>query len=112
MFYVANLGNSRGILSKDLGHSIYQISVDHTPSNEKEKDRIIKMGGSAVLSDDNPQRPGVYITKPGKLEVSRSFGYANLKEGNPGLVLSIPDIISFELKEDFDFIILGSKIYI
>jgi serine/threonine protein phosphatase PrpC len=42
--YVSNLGDSRAILS--LNDTIYQLTKDHVPSDEGEKQRIIKMKGS------------------------------------------------------------------
>ena len=48
-----------------------------------------------------------------KKKVSRAFGdiEAKLPElgGNPKVLLSTPQIISFKLKEESDFIVMGSK---
>lgn len=57
---------------------------------------------------------GPYRVLPGRLSVSRTFGdiEAKLKKygGNPKVVIAQPDIKSFKLKQDYDFILLGSFI--
>jgi serine/threonine protein phosphatase PrpC len=40
MIYVANVGDSRAILSMDNGSQIAMISRDHKPDDEQEKVRI------------------------------------------------------------------------
>ena len=44
IFYIANVGDSRAVLSQLGGQSV-QLSRDHKPSDEQEKQRIIKAGG-------------------------------------------------------------------
>jgi protein phosphatase PTC2/3 len=43
--YVANLGDSRAILTSENNKKFYQITKDHKPSNPSEQERIIKAGG-------------------------------------------------------------------
>ena len=43
--YVANLGDSRAIVSKHRGKVIQAITLDHKPSMEAEQQRIIAKGG-------------------------------------------------------------------
>ena len=45
MCYVANVGDSRAILSADFGLKLYSLSKDHKPMEEFEKKRIIEAGG-------------------------------------------------------------------
>ena len=43
--YVINLGDSRALYSSDSGTQLYQITRDHKPEDEVEKQRIEKNGG-------------------------------------------------------------------
>lgn len=49
---------------------------------------------------------------PGRLSVSRTFGDAEAKlvqtGGNPNVVIATPEIKSFKITKDHDFIIMGS----
>jgi hypothetical protein len=52
---------------------------------------------------------------PGRLSVSRTIGDIDAKlpkyGGNPNVVIATPDILSFNLKQNHDFIFLGSIFY-
>ena len=43
--YVANVGDSRAVLSCDGGAKIFPLTRDHKPSEELENKRIIEAGG-------------------------------------------------------------------
>ena len=43
--YVANVGDSRAVLSGDYGQKVYTLSRDHKPGDELEQKRIINGGG-------------------------------------------------------------------
>lgn len=45
MIYVANVGDSRCIMSMDCGSQIAALSRDHKPDDELEKQRIQLAGG-------------------------------------------------------------------
>lgn len=45
MCYVANVGDSRAILSADQGARLFPLSRDHKPNDEMERKRIIEGGG-------------------------------------------------------------------
>ena len=43
--FIANVGDSRALLSAYSGKKIFPLSKDHKPSETEEKERIIKAGG-------------------------------------------------------------------
>ena len=45
MCYVANVGDSRSVMSGECGNKIYVLSRDHKPLDEEEHKRIISCGG-------------------------------------------------------------------
>ena len=42
---MANVGDSRAVLSQGKGNKIFPLSKDHKPDEEKEKIRILEAGG-------------------------------------------------------------------
>ena len=56
-----------------------------------------------------------YRVFPGKLSVSRTIGDLEAKSikygGNPKVVIPIPDIISFDLTSNTDFIFIGCILF-
>jgi protein phosphatase PTC2/3 len=54
---------------------------------------------------------GPFRVAPGRLSVSRTIGDIEAKDkrygGNPEVVVPTPDIISFKIKSNYDFIALG-----
>jgi protein phosphatase 2C family protein 2/3 len=56
---------------------------------------------------------GPYRVFPGRLSVSRTFGDIEAKltqfGGLPGVVVATPEITSFKIKPDLDFLVLGCK---
>ena len=55
--YIANIGDSRAILSINGGTKVKQLTVDHKPDNMKEFERAIKNGSKIYLDDnDDPYR--------------------------------------------------------
>ena len=134
--YIANVGDSRCIISLDNGQTRKDVTRDHKPNYPYEKERIIANGGkiyqTQTLLNQNEEKDdlidnddvsnieknsnliliGPYRVSPGNLSVSRTIGdpMAKLSKygGNSKVVISEPDIFCFDLiKEDIDFLILG-----
>ena len=134
LIYVANLGDSRAIISMEEGKKIKPISIDHKPNNPKEFERINKCGGKVYLDNDDNEdikdiskltfinkvqdfekyalnNDVIYREYPSSLAVVRTIGdyAAKSKEfgGVKGSILSIPDIFVFESSSFYDFILIG-----
>lgn len=77
--YVCNVGDSRGILSRNMGAVKYALTRDHKPCDEQEKKRIFDAGGKIYQSvpahikkggDANTLNvPIPYRISPGRLAV-------------------------------------------
>ncbi|EUD65056.1 hypothetical protein C922_04569 [Plasmodium inui San Antonio 1] len=96
MMYIANIGDSRCVLSKN-GRAVV-VTVDHRAGgNKKEEERIITSGG--ILDDEG------YLG--GCLGVCRGFGSFDKKtrEKLKGLVCE-PDLFQIKLTEDDEFLII------
>lgn len=114
--FVANLGDSRGILSGNNGKKLYVLSKDHKPDEESESKRIFESGGKVYQSvsdtSDGPTPTGPFRVYPGRLSVSRTFGdiFAKMPElgGNIKSIIAVPEIKAFKILRDHDFIVLGS----
>ena len=109
MCYIANVGDSRAILSASGGKEIFQLTNDHKPNSEKEKKRIKKRGG--VVYKTNPFQ-SIFRVIPGNLSVSRTIGDAESKipfyGGKEGVIIPTPEITKFRIDEKkFDFILMG-----
>ncbi|CAK91754.1 unnamed protein product (macronuclear) [Paramecium tetraurelia] len=112
--YVANVGDSRAILSAESGKKVIDLSKDHKP--ELERDRIIKGGGQVYqthgVNGEGQTILGPMRVNPGRLSVSRTFGDIEAKlekfGGNPKIVIAEPEIKHIKIVNDHDFIVLGS----
>lgn len=97
ILYISNLGDSKAILcryNKDSKkHVAVPLSVDHSPTDYKERMRIQKAGGHV--------RDGRVM---GIIEVSRSIGDGQYKALG---ITSIPDIKRCQLTDDDAFILLA-----
>ncbi|CDW83297.1 serine threonine protein phosphatase [Stylonychia lemnae] len=120
MVYVANVGDSRAILSANNGQKIYCLSKDHKPNDPCEEKRIVQNGGKlyqtpipvkipllnggTIISKNTPlpqQQMGPQRVFPGRLSVSRTFGdiEAKLRQygGLPGVISAEPEIRQFKV---------------
>ena len=131
--YIANVGDSRCLISMKNGLIRRDVTRDHKPNYPYEKERILSNGGNiyqtqtplnqniedetlSTINESNNTNNlillGPFRVYPGSLSVSRTIGDAAAKfsdfGGNPNVVISEPDIYCFDLeKNDIDFLILG-----
>lgn len=107
--YIANLGNSRAIISIENSKEINQISNDHILTIEKEKDRIKQFGGKIFPKNNGTK----FFIIPGNLEVTRSLGDIESKlkkfSGIPFMISHLPDLYKINNIEKIDFIVLTSS---
>ena len=121
--YVANVGDSRAIMSVDGGEKVLLLSKDHKPEEAEETKRIEENGGriyqnSNYVPDVSPSGKsqmqlivGPHRVFPGRLSVSRTIGDIEAKDpkygGNPRVVVPTPDIKSFKIRNNYDFIVIA-----
>ncbi|CAA7408669.1 unnamed protein product [Spirodela intermedia] len=92
--YVANVGDSRAVISK-AGKAI-ALSDDHKPNRSDERKRIEDAGGVVMWA--GTWRVG------GVLAMSRAFGNRLLKQ----FVVAEPEIQELEIIDDLEFLVLAS----
>lgn len=127
MLYIANVGDSRAIMSLHKGLYNKELSNDHKPSCANENLRIYNSGGKTfksetlvtkkVLNEDgkevvvNKVKYGVERIFPGGLSLSRAIGDISAKieslGGNPDCLIATPEIKKVILKGDEDFLVVG-----
>ena len=118
--YLGNVGDCRAILSSKFGQKHSELTVDHKPESPSETKRIVAAGGYVYqtpiprhASPTGKQTFGPQRVMPGKLSVARTIGDIFAKDprwgGNPKVVIPTPDIYLLTIKQDDDFIILGSE---
>jgi len=121
--YIANVGDSRCVLSMENGKKFIQVTKDHKPSEPEEMSRIKSFGGKLYQTETLIKKStninligkkliGPYRVSPGNLSVSRTIGDIEAKlekyGGNPNVIIPKPDIFIYDLnKDDVDFFILG-----
>lgn len=117
--YIANVGDSRAILSAKNGTKFYMLSKDHRPGDEGEYKRILDAGGKIYkteyeyekIQNKNMSIVGPLRVLPGKLSVSRTIGDIEAKDprygGNPNVIISTPEIKYFDNNNKNDFILIG-----
>ena len=54
MCYIANVGDSRAILSTEGGKFAFNLSRDHRPTDRKEQERVIRAGGKIYRTEMLP----------------------------------------------------------
>ncbi|KAI0754952.1 PP2C-domain-containing protein [Daedaleopsis nitida] len=97
--YVANAGDSRSVIGSK--GEAKQLSFDHKPQNETEKNRIVAAGGYIEYGRVN-----------GNLALARALGDFEYKK-NPSIgpeaqiITCNPDVIDHQITEDDEFLILA-----
>ncbi|XP_031269914.1 probable protein phosphatase 2C 60 isoform X1 [Pistacia vera] len=96
---VANAGDSRCVLSRK--GQAYNLSKDHKPDLEVERDRILKAGGFIQVGRVN-----------GSLNLARAIGDVEFKlnkalPAEKQIVTANPDITTIELCDDDEFLVLA-----
>lgn len=56
---MANVGDSRAIMSADQGKKLFLLSRDHRPNEDYESGRIVSNGGSVYQTQSIQQIQGV-----------------------------------------------------
>lgn len=122
--YIANVGDSRSILSLDNGQSYKELSSDHKPDCYNEKIRILNAGGKIYKSPNQDVSliyPNIFKEKyvvegpwrimPGKLSVARSLGDICAKYpqfgGNPEVLTAIPEIRKLKVESNMDWMLIA-----
>ena len=110
--YVANVGDSRCLVSMENGKKLLEVTKDHKPNSPNEIKRIKRYGGNIYQSEtviNNISNPdlngkiliGPYRVLPGRLSVSRTIGDVEAKlekfGGNPNVIISEPEIFYYDL---------------
>eukprot|EP01128_Nolandella_sp_AFSM9_P004168 TRINITY_DN1825_c0_g1_i1.p1 TRINITY_DN1825_c0_g1~~TRINITY_DN1825_c0_g1_i1.p1 ORF type:complete len:875 (-),score=199.92 TRINITY_DN1825_c0_g1_i1:145-2736(-) len=93
------VGDSRAVLCR--GGKAVELTVDHSPSLPKEKERIEAAGGTIKEDEDTGFIPRVN----GALAMSRSFGDFEMKKVG---VIAEPEFTSHYLTPEDEFILLAS----
>ena len=136
--YIANLGDSRIIMSMNWGDKVKQLSSDHKPNNPKEFERALKNGSKVYIDNsegkkkditklnfikdkvelekykkkENNKEEIIFREYPSNLAVMRAIGDKKKKKkeygGNPGTIINKPDIYIFDINSSYDFIVMGS----
>ncbi|XP_020099889.1 probable protein phosphatase 2C 11 [Ananas comosus] len=96
---VANAGDSRCVISRK--GQAYDLSKDHKPEHEVERERIVKAGGFIYAGRVN-----------GSLNLARAIGDMEFKQNKflpaeKQIVTAKPDITIVDLCEDDDFIVIA-----
>lgn len=103
----ANVGDSRAVLSRAA--VAIDITQDHKPSEQLEKERIERAGGKVVWCGDTTGHgepildAGVYRVN-GNLALSRAIGDRSERPA----VTAVPDVTSYRIEPSDDFIVLAS----
>ena len=112
--YIANVGDSRCLLSMENGKKYVEVTKDHKPNSPEEMKRIKEHGGKVYQTQTIIRKArnekligkriiGPFRVSPGGLSVSRTIGDVEAKlekyGGNPNVVIANPDIFVYDLNK-------------
>jgi serine/threonine protein phosphatase PrpC len=118
--WLANVGDSRAVLGRrinhtnrsesDLTHEAIELTKDHTPTDDIERDRIIQAGGFITIpqKDQKGMPARIWLDKNCSqigLAMSRSVGDHALKGVG---VIADPAVHSYHLNDDDEFFIIAT----
>lgn len=115
--FVINSGDSKAVISLNGGKMVTALNSQHSAKNVEEQKRVLDSGGKLGNHYIQGQTGeitniGSPIVIPGRLKVTRGFGHIDAKDvnfgGNPKVVISDPEVKSFKIKPEQDFIVLAS----
>ena len=105
--FITNLGDSFSFLSLNHSNAISLLNQSHSIANANELERV-KLNGGEISSVNNN-----LAINPGALTVTRSIGDIESKfpqfGGKINVISNRPDIVSFKIKNEMDFIFLSNK---
>jgi serine/threonine protein phosphatase PrpC len=105
--FITNLGDSFSFLSLNHSNAISLLNQSHSIANANELERV-KLNGGEITSKNNN-----LAINPGALTVTRSIGDIESKfpqfGGKINVISNRPDIVSFKIKNEMDFIFLSNK---
>jgi len=93
--YVANAGDSRAVLSR--GGTAQRLTLDHKPSDEPEKQRILDMKG--FIDADGRVN--------GLVAITRALGDHHMKGPGKDFILADPYTQLIEINQDDDYLIIA-----
>ncbi|EGR27921.1 protein phosphatase 2c, putative [Ichthyophthirius multifiliis] len=101
--YCANSGDSRSVIC--VGGKAVELSEDHKPENQIEKQRIHKAGGEIYNGRVNGN---LNLSRAlGDMEYKRNLADENNKDPKSFLISAFPDVKEFEINTDANLIVLG-----
>lgn len=118
--WVANVGDSRAVLGRRINptnrsesvltHEAVELTKDHTPTDDTERDRIIRSGGFITIpqKDQKGMPARIWLDKNCSqigLAMSRSVGDHALKGVG---VIADPAVHSYHLSDDDEFFIIAT----
>jgi len=115
--FVVNSGDSKAVISLNGGKMVTALNAQHSVKNAEEQKRVVESGGklsSHYIQGQTGENVlvGSPVIIPGRLKVSRGFGHIDAKDvdfgGNPKVIICEPEVKSFKIKPEQDFIVLAS----